>query len=118
MLTRYKSFLLIISLFLLTSCSSAEYQEALRLYEIAKANKNIYQLNTALSTLAKLAPEEYQTEFVKVAKAKKLLEQAQYAQTQGNNYSAYLTSHDSYRSVPNGDSKKFSFVQVKPYCRY
>ena len=106
MLTRYKSFLLVISLLLLTSCSSAEHQEALRLYEIAKANKNIHQLTSALSTLAKLAPEEYQAEFTKVAKAKKQLEQAQHAQTQGNDYAAYLASHDSYRSVPSSDSKK------------
>ncbi len=106
MLTGYKSFLLVILLLLLTSCSSAEHQEALRLYEIAKANNNIHQLTTALSTLAKLAPEDYQAEFIKVTKAKKQLEQAQNAQTQGNNYSAYLSSHDSYRSVPNGESKK------------
>jgi hypothetical protein len=106
MLTRYKSFLLVISLLLLTSCSSAEHQEALRLYKIAKVNKNIHQLTTALSTLAKLAPEEYQAEFTKAAKAKNQLEQAQQAQTQGNDYAAYLASHDSYRSVPSNDSKK------------
>jgi hypothetical protein len=106
MLTGYKNFLLVILLLLLTSCSSAEHQEALRLYEIAKANKNITQLTTALTTLAKLAPEEYQAEFIKVAEAKKRLEQAQHAKNQDNNYLAYLASHDSYRSLPSGESKK------------
>lgn len=106
MLIRCKKILLAISLVLLVSCSSAEYTEALRLYELAKSNKNIHQLATALSALTKLAPEEYQAEFSKVTKAKKLLEQAKHSQAQGNHYLAYLASHDSYRSVPSINSKK------------
>ena len=101
-----KNLVLVISLLLLTSCSSAEYKEALRLYELAQSSKNIHQLTNALSTLAKIAPETYQAEFIKVESAKKQLEQAQNFQAKGDNYSAYLTSHDSYRSVPSADSKK------------
>ena len=96
----------LVCLLLLTSCSSAEHKEAIRLYELAKENRNIYQLTSALNTLAKLKPEQYQAEFTKVEKAQNLLEQAKIYQTQGDYYSAYLSSHDSYRSIPSLDGKK------------
>lgn len=101
-----KEILIVISLLLLVSCSSPEHKEALRLYEQAKANKNIHQLAIALNTLAKIAPKKYQEEFVKVDTAKGLLEQAQQYQVQGNYYQAYLTSHESYRSIPSTENKK------------
>ena len=106
MLARCKGTLLVISLLLITSCTSAEHKEALRIYELAKSSKDIQQLTIALNTLAQLAPEKYQAELAKAQKAKKLLEQAQQHQTQGDDYSAYLSSHESYRSIPSFDSKQ------------
>lgn len=106
MLARCKGTLLVISLLLITSCTSAEHKEALRLYELARSSKDIQQLTIALNTLAQLAPEKYQAELAKAQKAKKLLEQAQQHQTQGDDYSAYLSSHESYRSIPSFDSKQ------------
>ena len=105
MLAACKNIIIIVLLLLLASCSSAEYKEALRAYESAKSSQNIQQLTAALSTLARLAPDEYQVEFVKTKKAKILLEQAQNYQAQNNNYAAYLASHQSYRSIPNQAAK-------------
>jgi hypothetical protein len=105
MLAACKNIIIIVLLLLLASCSSAEYKEALRAYESAKSSQNIQQLTAALSTLARLAPDEYQVEFVKTKKAKTLLEQAQDYQSQNNNYAAYLASHQSYRSIPSQAAK-------------
>lgn len=106
MFTRCIGILLVISLLLITSCTSAEHKEALRLYQSAISSKNIHQRATALTTLAKLAPEKYQAELTKVKKAKALLLQAQQYQAQNDDYSAYLSSHASYRSIPSVDGKK------------
>lgn len=106
MRARCKNIVLITVLLLLTSCSSAEYKEALRAYELAKLAQDIQQLTITLSRLATLAPKEYKTEFIKAEKAITLLEQAKVYQTQKNNYAAYLSSHESYRSIPNYAAKK------------
>ena len=101
-----KHILQIMVLLLLTSCSSAEYQAALSAYQSAKLTQNLEQLTGALHTLAKLAPEKYQAKYVKAEQAKVLLEQAFSHQAEKNDYAAYLSSHASYRGVPNAAAKK------------
>tara|TARA_R110000737_G_scaffold75372_2_gene105021 strand:+ start:3935 stop:5017 length:1083 start_codon:yes stop_codon:yes gene_type:complete len=102
----WKNILLIMVLLLLTSCSSAEYRAALSAYQSAKSTQNLEDLICALNTLAKLAPETYQAEYVKAEQANTLLEQAFSHQAAKNDYDAYLSSHASYRSVPNASAKK------------
>lgn len=100
-----KNILLIMTLLLLTSCTSAEHSEALRIYQLAKTTQNLEQLTHALSTLAKLAPEQYQAEFAKAEQAKTFLAQAQSHQAEKNDYATYLASHTSYRSLPSTAAK-------------
>lgn len=106
MLVSGKNIILISVLLLLISCSTPEYKEALRNYELAKSTQDIQKLTIALSTLATLAPDEYHAEFIKAEKATILLEQAKASQSQHNNYEAYLSSHASYRSIPSYAAKK------------
>jgi hypothetical protein len=106
MLASCKNIILTTILLLLTSCSTPEYKEALRAYELAKSTQDVQKLTIALSTLATLAPDEYQAEFIKAEKATTLLEQAKAYQSQQNNYAAYLSSHASYRSIPNEAAKR------------
>lgn len=106
MLHRCQNILLIMVLLLLISCTSAEYSEALRLYQTAKSTQNIEQLTQALNILAKLAPEQYQTELLKAEQAKALMVKAKRHQAEQNDYAAYLASHKSYRSLPNAAAKK------------
>ena len=105
-LKKYQATIFIVSFLLLVSCTSPEYKNALALYQQAKSTQNIQQLTQALTTLASLAPEKYQTELIKVKQAQNSLKQALAHQAQHDDYAAYLASHASYRSVPNTAAKQ------------
>ncbi|MGB1263749.1 MAG: hypothetical protein ACPG52_12625, partial [Cognaticolwellia sp.] len=98
--------IIIVSVFLLMSCTSPEYKAALTQYQLAKSTQNIEQLVQALTTLANLAPEKYQAELLKVEHAQYSLKQALSHQAQHDDYAAYMASHASYRNVPNTAAKR------------
>ncbi len=105
MLYRCKYIVVVFSLLILVSCTSPEYKKALADYEVAKTEQNLKQLSLALKTLTSIAPDKFQSEFIKVEKAHLHLQTAENELQLGNNYAAYIASHNSYRSIPNSAAK-------------
>ncbi|WP_281560338.1 hypothetical protein [Thalassomonas sp. RHCl1] len=90
--------------FLLFSCSS-EYQQALKVYERARADNQLQPLVLALKTLSRLEPGQYLEQFFLASEAQKQYQQAQVSMAQGNYRAAYLASHASYRALATENNK-------------
>lgn len=102
----YKIICILLLFFSLTSCSTAEYKEAILSYEEAQKTHILPHLVLALRKLAQIKPQKYDKKLAVAEKAQSQLRQAQMYYTQNDIYSAYLLSHDSYRNLPSIENKE------------
>lgn len=105
MMLNFKIITSLMAFILLISCSSAEYNEALLTYEQAQKSHKLSELVSALKKLAELKPQQYQEQLTIAEQAQIKLTQAHEYLAQEDDYLAYLSSHDSYRSLPSIESK-------------
>lgn len=103
---KYKQLIVLLCSLSFLGCSSDQYQQAKQSYLQAKSTHQINQLITALTDLAKIAPEEYAAHLFKANQAKIKLLEAQKHIKQNDYYLAYLASHDSLQQMYSIESKK------------
>ncbi len=107
----------ILSFLLLVGCSRLDLHLAEKAYAQAKTTKQAEPIIVALSTLAMLAPELYQSKLNSAQMALVELQKAKSYMAESNFYLAYLASHMSYRTLPTKESKSV-LIQVGRKLRY
>lgn len=110
----YRIAVLSFLLFYVVSCSPSDYSQALSQYQEAQKNQQLSSITLALRKLAKLEPETYQEQLVLAESSQAKLITSQLALANHDYYTAYLNSHEAYRSFPSAEGKALLIESGRP----
>ena len=112
-----KSYVVVLALLFLASCSRVDLYFAKQEYQKALSNNKPEAIVNALTVLAELAPETYQAKLRKTQSALEQFEKAKAYISENNFYLAFNLAHDSYRAFPTKESKE-TLLQSGVKIRY
>lgn len=110
----YRIAVLSLLLFYVVSCAPSDYSQALSAYQEAQKTQKLSSLTLALKKLAQLSPETYQEQLVLAENSQEKLATAERALANDDYHTAYLASHEAYRSFPSADSKQVLIQSGRP----
>ncbi|PKI17765.1 hypothetical protein [Colwellia sp. 12G3] len=109
--------LFVLSLISLIACSPIELYQAENTYEEAKLSKNGKRILASLTLLATLDSSQYKNKLDEAKLASLELQKAKSFLAEDHIYLAYLSSHDSYRTMATTESKDV-LLKVGGQLRY